>query len=427
MVKRIDAYEKVTGKALYADDIFLTKMLYAKPLYAEHPHAKILNIDLSEAKQIEGVIDIITSNDCPGSKQVGGVKKDHYVLAHEKTRYIGDVVAMVAAESYDIACSAVSAIKVNYEVLPNISDPEEALKPGSPKVHEDKENNLTEHFKLRHGDMEIGWKNSTKTFEAEFKTQWVEHAYMEPESCVAIKNPDGSVTVYGGMQHPFSTRRYTSEFLGLPLNKVQIIQTTLGGGFGGKDDTASVVCARAALLALRTERPVKLTLTREESMLESYKRHPFKVKLKIGVDNDNKIQALDSYIVADGGPYCAVSPFVIWRPTVQCTGPYIVPNVTCDSYAVYTTNPLCGAMRGFGTPQYNFAVESFIDHVAHQLNIDPIKFRRNNFFKQDCEIATGQKLTNHTVSIIQVVEETLKKFNWDEKYQKCSKGQASDN
>lgn len=426
MFNRIDAYEKVTGRAIYADDIKLDEMLYCKPVYSEYPHAKIIKIDTTEAKKIAGVVDVIIAEDCPGSKTVGGITKDHYVLAYGKVRYHGDVVAIVAAEDYKTACEAAAVVKVEYEPLEPILDPVKALEPKSPKVHDEFPNNVVKRFKVRRGNTENVFQKADKIFEAEFKTQFIEHAYMEPESCIAVANPDGSVTVSGGMQHPFSTRRYVAWFLGLPLNMVQIKQTTLGGGFGGKDDTISVVCARAALVALRTKRPAKLTLTREESMRESYKRHPFNVKLKMAVGDENKITAFESNIVADGGPYCATSPFVIWRPTVQCTGPYIVQNVKCDSVAVYTNNTYCGAMRGFGSPQYNFTIESFMDLVADKLGIDPIKFRRINFFKQGEITHTGQKLVGHTVSISQVVTDTLNKFEWDKKWKKCSRGNTND-
>ncbi len=424
MPNRSDAYEKVTGKAIYADDLKFDQMLHAKQLYSEHPHAKILNINTTESLNIPGVVDIITAKDCLGERRVGGIVKDHSVLADEKVRYLGDVVAVVVAHDYQTACQAVETIKVEYEPLTALFTPFDALKEDAPKIHEDKENNITSTAKLRHGAPANKFEKAEKVFESEFQTQFIEHAYLEPESCVAIKNPDNTITVYGGMQHPFSTRKYVTRFMGLTLNRVRIIQTTLGGGFGGRDDTISAMCARAALLAFRTEKPVKLTLTREESMRESYKRHPFNIRLKLAVDDENKIQALESFIVADGGPYCSVSPFVIWRPTVQCTGPYKVPHVHCDSIAVYTNNTFSGAMRGFGTPQYNFAMESFMDMVAYQLRIDPIKFREKNFFQQNDKIHTGQTLSGHKVSISQVMNETLKKFDWESKFKKSSRGKA---
>jgi len=425
MPNRIDAVEKVTGRAIYADDIKLDGMLYAKQLYSEHPHAKIISIDTKPAYDT-GAIDVITADDCTGSIKVGGVKQDHYVLAKGKVRYAGDVVAVVAAKTPDIAEKACKAICVKYEMLEPILDPEAALKNNSLRVHDELPDNLTASFKVRCGNSEKAFAKAKKIFEAKFATQHIEHAYLEPESCVASKNPDGSVTIHAGMQHPFSTRRYVATFLGLPLSKVRVVQTTLGGGFGGKDDTISVVCARAALIALRTGKPVKITLTRDESMRESYKRHPFIVNLRMSVKDNLKIDALESTIIADGGPYCAVSPFVIWRPTVQCTGPYLIKNVTCDSFAAYTNGPLCGAMRGFGTPQYNFVIESFIDMVANELGISPVKFRRENFFKQGDTIHTGQKLSGHTVSIAQVVNEALEKFDYENKLKNCSHGKLNE-
>ncbi|MBI2341462.1 MAG: xanthine dehydrogenase family protein molybdopterin-binding subunit [Deltaproteobacteria bacterium] len=292
MFSRIDAYEKVTGKAVYADDISLPNMLYAKQVYSEHPHAKILKIDTSEAKKLKGVIDIITAEECPGSKTFGQIEKDFYILAYGKVRCMGDVIAVAAAENKEAASAAAKLIKVEYEPLKPVLNPFEALKSDSPKVHDDKAGNVVHSYKIRHGNAEKIFSANEKVFEAEFQTQYVEHAYLEPESCVAISNPDDTITVYGCMQHPFTTRKFVSAFLGLPLNKVQIIQTTVGGAFGGKDDTISAICARAALLALRTKRPVKITLTREESIRESYKRHPFNIKLKMAVDHGPVHRAL---------------------------------------------------------------------------------------------------------------------------------------
>jgi len=422
MVIRVDAKEKVTGKAIYADDLVFDRMLYAVPLHAAHPSAAIISIDTLPARKYPGVVDVITAKDIPGSKQVGTVIKDHYVIATDRVRYSGDVVAMVAANSSEIAREAAKLIRVEYQPLKPILSPEEALADGAPVIHERYKNNIPSSYKVRHGDIKKGFAKSDKIIEREFRTTFVEHAYMEPESCTALKNPDGSITVYGGMQHPFTTRKFVAWATRLPLNRVQIIQTTLGGGFGGKDDTISVICARAAILTLRTERPVKITYTREESIRESYKRHPFHLKYKVGVDKKGKLQAEEISITADSGAYCATSPFVIWRPTVQCTGPYIVPNVKCDTHAVYTNNTFTGAMRGFGSPQVNFAIESMTDIVAHEIGMDPVEFRRKNFFTQGCVTHTGQKFNNHRVSINEVVDKVLKRIEWKKKYALCSRG-----
>lgn len=277
-------------------------------------------------------------------------------------------------------------------------------------------------FKVRHGDISRGFESSKTIVEAEFGTSFVEHAYMEPECAIAAPEPDGSITIYAGMQHPFSTRRVVAAATGLLLARTRIIQTTLGGGFGGKDDTISAICARAAILAMRNNRPVKIRYTREESVRESYKRHPFIARYKAGIGKDKKFKAMEIDMTADSGAYCSMSPFVIWRPTVQCTGPYIVPNVKCDTRAVYTNNTFTGAMRGFGSPQHIFACESFIDMCAERIGMDPLKFRKLNFFRQGSTTHTGQRLSSHKVAIGSVVDHALSEFGWEEKFPLSSRG-----
>ncbi len=422
---RIDAVEKVTGRAIYADDIRLDRMLHAAPLHAPHPSARIKRVNTERARTLPGVIDVITAKDVPGILQVCGVIPDQYVLASDRTRYSGDVVAVVAAESPAIARRATELIIVDDEPMEPITTPREALEPGALLMHEGRRDNVVTSFRVRHGDMKKGYRQSEKTVEATFNTQFIEHAYMEPESCVAFPEPDGSITVHGGMQHPFSTRRVVAKTLGVPLARVRIVQTTLGGGFGGRDDTIAVICARAALLALRTKRPVKMTYTREESIRESYKRHPFEIHYKAGLGADGQFSAMEVDITADAGPYCSVSPFVIWRPTVQCTGPYIVPNVRCDTKAVYTNNTYTGAMRGFGTPQQVFACESFIDMCAEAAGMDPLAFRQKNFFRQGTTTHTGQKLSGHTVSLEEVTGKALRAIGWKKKFRQCSRGKPN--
>lgn len=424
MTRRIDAHEKVTGRAVYADDIQFAGMLIARPLHAAHPHARILSIDTSAAATVPGVVAVLTATDLPGARRTGGIIQDHDVLASDRVRYQGDVVALVAAESAAAARAGVTAIRVEYEPLPPLTDPEIALRPDAPRVHPERADNVITAYRVRHGDPAPAFPPCAHVIEREYRTQYIEHAYLEPESAVAVPEPDGSVTVHGSVQHPFSARRTVALACGLPLERARIVQTTLGGGFGGKDDTANLVCARAAILALRTGRPVKLTYTREESFRESYKRHPFIVRAKLGVDREARMQALTVDITADGGPYCTTSPFVIWRPTVQCTGPYLVPHVHCDTRAVYTNNPLTGAMRGFGSPQINFAIESWVDEMAHVAGLDPVEFRRRNLMRQGCVTHTGQRLERHTVSIGEVMDRALARFGWDEAYARGSRGRV---
>jgi CO/xanthine dehydrogenase Mo-binding subunit len=424
LIPRVDAHEKVTGRAVYADDIHLERMLIARPLHAAYPHARIITIDTTAAVAVPGVVAVLTAADLPGAHRTGGIIQDHYVLAGDRVRYQGDVIALVAAESADAAHAGVAAIRVEYEPLEPLIDPKAALRPDAPRVHPERADNLIAAYRLRRGDPAAAFPSCAHVIEREYRTQHVEHAYLEPESAVAVPEPDGAVTVYGSVQHPFSARRTVALACGLPLERTRIVQTTLGGGFGGKDDTANLVCARAAILALHAGRPVKLTYTREESFRESYKRHPFIVRARLGVDGDARMQALTADVTADGGPYCTTSPYVIWRPTVQCTGPYLVPNVHCDTRAVYTNNPLTGAMRGFGSPQINFAIESWVDEMAHETGLDPIEFRRRNLFRQGCTTHTGQRLDRHTVSIAEVMDRALERFGWGEAYARGNRGRA---
>lgn len=422
MVRRIDAVDKVTGRAVYAEDIFMDDMIYAVPLHAPHPHARILSVDISSALATKGIAGIFTEKDVPGELRTGGIVQDHYIFVKDVTRYHGDVVAMIAAETLESAREARDKIEIRFEPLDAVFSTEDALREHAPRIHPERDDNICCHYQVRRGNVEQALSGSYRTIQREYRTQHIEHAYLEPEGCVAIPNKDGSVTVKGGMQHPFTAQKFTARATGLPLDRVRIIQTTLGGGFGGKDDTISIICARAAIIALRTMRPVKIVYTREESVRESYKRHPFHAIYRAGVSKDGKLQALEANITADAGAYCSTSPFVIWRPTVQCTGPYIYPNVKCDSYAVYTNNTFTGAMRGFGSPQINFIIESFMDEIAAELSMDPVELRRRNFFTQGCITHTGQKLDNHKVSISEVVDLCLDKIGWKEKFPLCSRG-----
>jgi len=247
---------------------------------------------------------------------------------------------------------------------------------------------------------------------------------MEPETGLAIPRYDGDMEIMGSMQHPFSTRKFVAAILGVTLSDVEVRSIPMGGGFGGKDDTAAIVCARAALTAKILNRPVKITYDREWSIKESYKRHPYKIYYKIGI-KENKFYAAKIKIIADSGAYCSVTPWVTWRSTVQCCGPYDVPNIYCDTYGVYTNNVFTGAMRGFGSPQINFAIEQLVEIAAEKLGISPVEFRKKNMLRQGSTTITGQILNNHKVSLEQVFEETINKIDFENKLLKCSKGKTT--
>jgi len=423
-VFRNDAYIKVTGRAKYADDLKFHNMLHAVPVYTDYVHARIINIDTTLAEKAKGVVKIITHRDVPGSNRFGQIIKDYHIFADDKIRYNGDVVALIVAESREAAIEAQKLVRVEAEALPVILDPEEALKEGAILIHEERGSNIVNEHRIRKGDIERGFSESDYIIEQDFQTQFVEHAYLEPESAVCVPRFDGVFEIYGSMQHPFSTRRFVANLLGVPLSDVEIKTIPMGGGFGGKDDTAAIVCARAALAAKLTRRPVKITYDREWSIRESYKRHPYKVHYRMGITKDGEIKAVKVRIVADAGAYCSVTPWVTWRSTVQCCGPYKVPNVWCDTIGVYTNNVFTGAMRGFGSPQINFCIEQLIEMAANKCGMDIISFRKKNMLRQGDETITSQRLDNHKVSMEEVLDKVLQESDFVNKYKRCSFGRS---
>lgn len=421
---RNDAYAKVTGRAKYTDDLKLHNMLHAAPVYSDFIHARIVRIDTAKAEASPGVVRVLTAKDVPGQTAYGQIIQDYRVLADDKIRYHGDVVAMVVAETRAQAVAAAKLIKIEAEELPAVLDPEEAMKPEAPMVHPEHGSNIVNHHKVRRGDAEQALKACDYILEQEFRTQFVEHAYLEPETALAVPRHDGVMEIYASMQHPFSTRRFVAAFLGVPLSEVEVKSVPMGGGFGGKDDTVSAVAARAALAAKLTDRPVMMTYDREWSMRESYKRHPYRIFYRLGFNHDGRIQACVVKVIADAGAYCSVTPWVTWRSTVQCCGPYDVPHVQADVYGVYTNNTVTGAMRGFGSPQINFAIEQLVEMAAQKCGLTPTEFRKRNMLRQGSVTITGQKLDDHTVSLEQALESTLERIDFHNKYQRCTFGKS---
>lgn len=423
---RNDALAKVTGLARYTDDIKAYGMLHAVPVYTDYVHAEIRSIDTASAADAEGVALVITANDVPGSIAFGQIIKDYHMFADDKIRCTGDVVAVVVAETRNQAITAAQLITVKADKLPILSDPREAMKKDAVLVHKDHGSNITNHHKIRRGNPEKGFGESDFILEKEFTTSHIEHAYMEPESALCIPRPDGVMEVYGSMQHPFSTRRFVAALLGVNLAEIEVKTVPIGGGFGGKDDTAAIVCARAALAAKLTNRPVKMTYDREWSIRESYKRHAYRVKYKMGFSKDGRIKAARINAIADSGAYCSVTPWVTWRSTVQCCGPYCVENVESDIYGVYTNNVFTGAMRGFGSPPMNFVIEQVMDMAAEKLDISPVALRRKNMVTDGATTITGQVLDNHTVSMEQVLTKIVEESGYNEKVDRCKRGGNDD-
>ena len=419
---RNDAVAKVTGKTKYTDDIKVPNALHAVPVYADHVHAVLRSVDATEALTAPGVVRVITAKDVPGTNRQGQIVKDFRTFADDRIRCHGDVIAVVVADTREQAIHAAGLVRVDVDPLAPILDPDAAMQEGSPLVHEELGTNVINTHHVRRGNVEEGFRQAAVTIEQEFRTQWIEHAYMEPEVAICIPRPDGVMEVRGSMQHPFSTRRFVASLLGVPLADVEIVGVPMGGGFGGKDDTAALVCARAALAAKLTGRPVRMMYRRDWSIRESYKRHPYRVHYTMGLTNDGTITAVRCRIVADGGAYCSVTPWVTWRSTVQCCGPYPVKNVHCDTYGVYTNNPVTGAMRGFGSPQMNYVIESMIEIAAERLGMSSLDLRRKNMVRQGSETITGQKLDDHTVAMGQVLDAVVNEIGYEEKLKKSARG-----
>jgi CO/xanthine dehydrogenase Mo-binding subunit/aerobic-type carbon monoxide dehydrogenase small subunit (CoxS/CutS family) len=390
-----DAVAKVTGAAKYADDYRFGGMLYGATLRAAHPHARILSIDTSHALALPGVHAVLTHRDVPGRNLHGLVTADWPVLCGDKVRYLGDAVAIVAAETREAADQALDLIEVAYEPLPVVPTAEAAREPHAALVHPEWETgNLLEHIKVRHHDVQQGLAEADVVVEREYRTPIYEHMFMEPECSIAV--PAGydedhpKLTVYTGSQIPYADRDQIAAALDLEPDQVRVKGTLIGGGFGGKEDIAGQI--HAALLAQATGRPVKILYTREESMLVHPKRHATVIRIKTAAKRDGKLTAIEAELVGDAGAYASLSTKVLTRATTHATGPYQVPHARIDCYAMYTNNPPAGAFRGFGVTQSAFAVEQNMDILARELGIDPIELRRRNALRVGSITATGQEL-----------------------------------
>jgi CO/xanthine dehydrogenase Mo-binding subunit len=410
-VPRHDAWDKVFGKTKYAEDHAIPGMLNGKVLRSKYPAAKILSIDTSNAERLPGVQAVITAKDVPNNENVtrfgqthsvGGFEGLYRVLAEKKVRFMGEAIAVVAAETQDIAEKAAKEIRVNYEPLPGVFDPVEAMKPGAYQVGE-AESNIICSYKVRKGDVDKGLSQSDVIVENTYRVPFVDHAYLEPESGVAWIDDDGVITIRVSTQ-VIEHFREIAEVLGLPHNKVRVIGTMIGGGFGGKEDIT--VETYLALLTWKTKRPVKLTYTRDESILAHSKRHPYVMKYRTGATRNGKLMALEAELISDAGAYVYLSPWVLLYSTVGATGPYDIPHVKVDSYTVLTNNTFSSAYRGFGVPQVCFAYESQMDELAQQLNFSPLEIRKKNYLQKGKALATGRVL-DHYVAFPETAEKAM--------------------
>ena len=386
-VARVDALDKLTGKALYAGDVSFPGMLHLKILRSNRPHAKILQIRSDEAERHPGVVAVLTYKDIPGTNKIGFAQKDQPVLCDVKVRFIGDPVALVVAETPEAAEEAIFLIRVNYEDLPGVFNPEDALLPDAVKIHET--GNLLQERTLIKGDAEQGLNNAEIVVTNTYRTQMVEHAYLEPEAGVASYE-EGKLTIWMPSKYSHADRSELAAVLGLPLDKVRIINATIGGYFG--DKTSLSPGYYAALATLKTKRPSKMVYTREESFFATRKRHPFIIHYTTGATKEGRLLAVKVEITADTGAYGASGPTVLLKSLVHAAGPYEIPNVLVREKFVYTNNPVGGSMRGLGVPQVAVAHESQMDILAKMLHLDPFEIRLENGLKPGSFTATGQRL-----------------------------------
>jgi selenium-dependent xanthine dehydrogenase len=397
--------DKVTGQARFTDDYDFPDMLYARTLRSPHPHARILKIDVAQANALPGVRAVLTHEDVPGENIHGLVYKDWPVLCHDVVRYVGDAVAIVAAESEDIAAAALTLIQVEYEPLPVVADPEYAHSDDAPILHpEHPTGNLLKHIKVRHGDIEQGFAQADVVVEREYRTPTVEHAFLEPECSIGV--PIGypghdKLTVYVGSQIPYQDRNQIATSMAMSEAQIRVIGTLIGGGFGGKEDIAGQI--HVAMLATVTGLPVKMLYSRQESLIFHPKRHATIIRIKTGATNEGKLVAVQAELYGDGGAYASLSDKVMTRATTHATGPYDIPHAKIDCFAMYTNNPPSGAFRGFGVTQSAFAVEQNMDLLAEQLKLDPMEFRLKNAQKVGVTTATGQVL-RESVGLIETIE-----------------------
>jgi CO/xanthine dehydrogenase Mo-binding subunit/aerobic-type carbon monoxide dehydrogenase small subunit (CoxS/CutS family) len=408
-VRRIDTPSKVSGRLKYAGDMTMPGMLHVQVLRSPHAHARIVSIDTSAAEAMEGVAGVITSADVPGEDGFGVFVNDQPIMARGKVRYVGEAVAAVAAEDPLIAKRALSSIEVVYESLPAVFDPDEALRAGAPVLHDYAPDNITKHIPIRVGDLDKGFAESDLVIEETYSTQQIEHAYLEPEAGLAYVDHDGVVTIVSPDQNITHHRHMLARIIAKPISKVRFIMSPVGGGFGGKEDM--IYQGMLALLAMKTQRPVRLVFTREESIISTAKRHPSRTVLRMGLMRDGRIRALQMLMICDGGAYGLSTEGVMRKAAILAAGPYVIPNVRVDTFGIYTNNTPSGAFRSFGALQTAFATESHLDICAERLGLDPFHIRRINAMRDGAVTHTKAKLGS--VSLTRALDALEKASGWD--------------
>ncbi|MDD6605586.1 MAG: selenium-dependent xanthine dehydrogenase, partial [Oscillospiraceae bacterium] len=399
-VPRVDVKEKVTGTGQYPDDIYLDGMIYGSAVRSQYPRARVLAIHTEEAKALPGVVGVFTAADIPGNNKVGHLKKDWdtMIAVGDITHYLGDAICLVAAETPEILAQAKALVKVDYEELPMVRSPREAMLPDAPLVH--KEGNLLAHKHIQRGNPAMAIAKSKHILTQRFSTPWTEHAFLEPECAVAYPDEDG-VMVLSTDQGAYDTQHEIMGMLGLSAEKVKVRNCLVGGGFGGKEDVT--VQHHAALIAYLTKRPVKVKLTRAESILIHPKRHPMEMEFALGCDENGIIQGVVAEVIADTGAYASLGGPVLERACTHAAGPYNYQNFEIDGWAYYTNNPPAGAFRGFGVTQTCFCIETLLNQMADIVGITPWEIRYRNAIRPGQELPNGQ-IVDDSTGLVETLE-----------------------
>jgi CO/xanthine dehydrogenase Mo-binding subunit len=420
-MNRIDALDKVTGRAKYSGDFNLDQQLIMKVLFSEKVHAIVKNVDISKALKIPGVVAIFTSKDVPNN-EFGLIKPDQPVLCGpgsinkyaDRVRTLADKVALVIAESEEASREALDAIHVDYEDLDIIADVESAFESKDILIHPELGSNIFCHYKIRKGSVDEAFSNADVIVESVYDTPVQEHAYLQPEAGIAYFDEEDRITVVVGGQWTHEDQEQIAHSLRIEPEKIRVIYPAIGGAFGGREDMSVQIILGLAVMRLRemgVNRPVKIVWSREESIIGHHKRHAYKIFTKWGAKKDGKLVAAEIRLLADAGAYYNTSTKVLGNATLLCTGPYYIPNVKVDSFAIHTNNIPAGAFRGFGGPQAAFEAESQINKLADILKIDPVEFRLINAIKEGENLSVETPLPKG-ITIEQVIKKCADESGW---------------
>ncbi|MCK5599121.1 xanthine dehydrogenase family protein [bacterium] len=421
-VKRVDAYEKARGESIFTDDLSFPGMLHAGVFRSPCASGAIESLDIAAAKAVEGIKAVLTYKDIPGKNLVPVVFDDQPLLAEKRVRYHGEPIVLLAGESKRAVKEAIKKIKIKIREDKPVLDIHQSMN-AKIAVDPEKKDNICQRYDVKRGDTAKAFKTAHLLIENKYSTNYQEHAYLEPQSMIAVPELNGIVSIYGSMQCPFYVQDGVAAILGRELSSISVNLMTTGGAFGGKEDVPSIIAEIAALLSHHTGRPVKFILSREEDLETMSKRHPSYTEYKSAFDKDGKLLGVRVRYYLDAGAYTTLTPVVLWRGVIHAVGPYPCDNVDIEGFGMLTNKVPSGAYRGFGTPQIIFAAETQMDEAAEKLDIDPVKIREINAFKVGDRTATGQKL-KESVGIRDTIRAGKKAFKWASRSKKVQRFNA---